>query len=172
MSESSSLTNSHGITLCRFECWRTACQQLPISEIEAANATHRRVSFTGVAAHVVLPTTYSHHTGQGPTGSLECACAGSHPHSALCPVLHAQHRQAAVPARSKGISVSAAPLFLASSRDSVATEVQVSSTARQAASLQSYLGHLPASLRSSGTAKADIGSQSRISSIAGTMLVS
>ena len=67
----------------RFECWRTACRQLLIGEIEAANATLGSVSNSGVAAHVVLPTSYIHDAGT--TGSLVCACASSLQHSALSP---------------------------------------------------------------------------------------
>ena len=69
------------------------------------------------------------------------------------------------------MSLSTASLLLAS-RDGVTTKVQVSSTVRQTASLQSYQGHLPASPRSSCSAEADIGSQSRVSFIAGSMLAS
>ena len=84
-SVSSSLSKSQSIAiLCRFECWRTACRQLLSGEIGAANATLWSV-FSGVAAHVVLPTRYVHFSGQGATGSLECACASSLKHSALSP---------------------------------------------------------------------------------------
>ena len=56
-----------------------------LREIEADNAALRGESFSSVAAHVVLHTSYIHDAGQGTTGSLECACASSLQHSALSP---------------------------------------------------------------------------------------
>ena len=41
------------------------------------------VSYSGVAALVVLPTSYIHYTCQGTSGSLECASTSSLQHLAL-----------------------------------------------------------------------------------------
>ena len=57
--------------------------QFLTGEIEAA--TLWGVSFSGVAAHVMLSTSHIHHSGQATTKSLECACASSPQHSALTP---------------------------------------------------------------------------------------
>ena len=50
-----SLTKSHRIFLCRFTHLRTACWQLLLGEIEAADATLWGVSFSGAAAHLSTP---------------------------------------------------------------------------------------------------------------------
>ena len=71
---SNSLTKSHRFILCRLECWRTASRQFFGGEIEAANAA-AGASPSQVSQHAVLATSYVHFTGQGTTGSSECACA-------------------------------------------------------------------------------------------------
>ena len=99
-----------------------------LREIESSNETLQCVSFSGAAAHVVLPTSTSDCRlyWRGTTRPVRLR------HSAPVHVTPAQHKWTTELARTNSKSRCSAPLFLASSGN-VATKVQVSSTVRQAA---------------------------------------